>query len=352
MGLCVSSVQSITIQSRMAPNDMNSNQKEAGVDNDGSTPAHLVVESWEKIKAIPGYKNIAGEILFRRIFKVNPGATALFSFASGTTPSDLEDIYTNDPFIQHSTAVISTVTAAVELLEAGEMETLTRVLQDLGSRHSSFALNQSHFDLVGEALLYTLASALGATFTNEYRDAWIEIYGIIATQMKEGHDKQTTVEEVKVNTEAERAAIEIVTKSYILTEIAANQDPIIAEQNQAIKEQRKLWAASQDESPIESEKLEDTQREFGEEEDLIAVNIVTNSYNLAEIAANQDPRIAKLNQEIEQQRRLFAAEQEAMKEEMKDDEEREPNQWVVDTWDKVKAIPKYETVAGTILFKR
>jgi hemoglobin-like flavoprotein len=99
-------------------------------------------------------------------------------------------MYKNDPFVKHSTTVISTVTAAVVLLEAGETDTLVSVLQDLGARHAAFSrviLEKAHYELVGEALLFTLSKALGAeAFTPTVKRAWLQVYEIITQQMMQG----------------------------------------------------------------------------------------------------------------------------------------------------------------------
>ena len=98
-------------------------------------------------------------------------------------------MYKNDPFVKHSTAGISTGTAAVGLLEAGETDTLVSVLQDLGARHAALRvrLEKAHYELVGEALLFTLSKALGAeAFTPTVKRAWLQVYEIITQQMMQG----------------------------------------------------------------------------------------------------------------------------------------------------------------------
>ena len=97
-----------------------------------------------------------------------------------------EEMYSSELFVKHSTAVVSTVTAAVGLLERGDMETLVTVLQDLGERHGAFDLGQEHYDLVGSSLLYTLGLGLGDAFTTDMEKAWVGVYAIITEQMMVG----------------------------------------------------------------------------------------------------------------------------------------------------------------------
>jgi hemoglobin-like flavoprotein len=164
-------------------------QKEAfekqKADEKGKSGNEVVVESWDKVKAIPNYQNIAGELLFRRIFELSPEATTLFQFANGYRAND-DDMYKNEMFVKHSTAVISTVTVAVGLLKEGNMDTLVSVLKDLGARHAKFDLGEAHYSLVGESLLFTLEKALGAAFTSKVNESWVGVYQTISEQMMLG----------------------------------------------------------------------------------------------------------------------------------------------------------------------
>lgn len=76
-----------------------------------------------------------------------------------------------------------------------------------------------------------------------------------------------------------------------------------------------------------------------------AADIITNSYLLTEIAANQDPRIAEQNRKIAEQKKA-CEEREAV------ESSKSPNELVVESWAAVANIPDYEAVAGEILFRR
>ena len=97
-------------------------------------------------------------------------------------------MYKQEIFKKHATGVILTVTAAISLLEEGDMEKLVEVLKDLGAKHLAYGLNleKAHYDLVGQALLDTLEKALGDDFTTKTKEAWTEIYAIISEKMMEG----------------------------------------------------------------------------------------------------------------------------------------------------------------------
>lgn len=162
--------------------------EERMANEEGKSGNELVVETWDTVKAIPDYQKVAGEILFRRIFELNPDATGLFSFAKDYTASD-DDMYKDVRFVKHSTGVVATVTAAVNLLKDGDMDTLVSVLRDLGAKHAKHDLVKAHYDLVGESLLYTLEKALAEAFTPKVKEAWVGVYGVIAEQMMLGAEE-------------------------------------------------------------------------------------------------------------------------------------------------------------------
>jgi hemoglobin-like flavoprotein len=72
---------------------------------------------------------------------------------------------------------------AVGLLDRAD--TLLPVLRQLGARHVGYGVVDAHYATVGSALLQTLEQGLGAAFTPEVRDAWVETYGLISRTMIE-----------------------------------------------------------------------------------------------------------------------------------------------------------------------
>lgn len=149
------------------------------------SPHELVADSWHAVTMIPHFEKVAGEILFRRIFELEPEALPLFSFSKDYKP-DSDELYDDSVFRVHSKAVLASVTAAVGLLEKHNLGALIHVLKDLGAKHSQFEFTKVHYDLVGGALLYTLEKALGDSFTPRVKQAWIGVYDVITKQMMIG----------------------------------------------------------------------------------------------------------------------------------------------------------------------
>jgi len=58
-------------------------------------------------------------------------------------------------------------------------------VQDLAIKHVDYGVKPEHYTLVGNALLRTLKKGLGAQYTNEVRDAWVEAFRMLARIMKD-----------------------------------------------------------------------------------------------------------------------------------------------------------------------
>jgi hemoglobin-like flavoprotein len=73
--------------------------------------------------------------------------------------------------------------AAVKGLDRPEQ--LIPVVRELGRRHATYGVVDAHYDTVGAALLWTLEQHFGAAFTSEVKEAWTDVYTLLATTMKE-----------------------------------------------------------------------------------------------------------------------------------------------------------------------
>ena len=75
------------------------------------------------------------------------------------------------------------LTAAVKGLDRPEQ--LIPVVRDLGRRHATYGVVEAHYDTVGAALLWTLEQQFGEAFTSEVKEAWTDVYTLLATTMKD-----------------------------------------------------------------------------------------------------------------------------------------------------------------------
>jgi hemoglobin-like flavoprotein len=63
---------------------------------------------------------------------------------------------------------------------------LSTTLGNLGAAHVAYGVTDAMYDMVGDALLATLAEVAAEAWTDEVRDQWTEAYGAIASMMQAG----------------------------------------------------------------------------------------------------------------------------------------------------------------------
>lgn len=122
----------------------------------------LVQESWKQVVPIAEQ---AAALFYERLFELDGSLRPLFK-------SDLKSQG------RKLTSMINT--AVVNLGNLGEILT---AVEDLGRRHVGYGVEPTHYDTVGEALLWTLGQGLGDSFTDEVSEAWAEAYTALATVM-------------------------------------------------------------------------------------------------------------------------------------------------------------------------
>ncbi len=124
----------------------------------------LVQESFKKVAPIAGP---AADIFYDRLFEVAPQVRPLF-------PEDMTD--QKKKLMQMIGIAVNGLTRLDDILPA---------VQDLGRRHIGYDVTPEHYDIVGEALIFTLGKGLGDDFTEELKAAWVETYGTLASVMIE-----------------------------------------------------------------------------------------------------------------------------------------------------------------------
>jgi hemoglobin-like flavoprotein len=106
-------------------------------------------------------------MFFNRLFSLDPAIRPLFV-------NDLKGQ------AKKFTATLALIVNALDCLE----HVLTAV-QHLGKRHIGYGVHPEDYELVGQALLWTLAQKLGDAFTVEVEEAWTTAYNLIANIMLE-----------------------------------------------------------------------------------------------------------------------------------------------------------------------
>lgn len=81
-------------------------------------------------------------------------------------------------------ALLKSLVTAIDNLD--NPDTLIKYLLGLGERHARYEVEDYHYDWVGQSLLKTFGQFLGAKWTDELREQWTEVFGVLAQVMKKG----------------------------------------------------------------------------------------------------------------------------------------------------------------------
>ena len=118
-------------------------------------------------KLVAPIADTAADIFYDRLFEIAPEVRPLF-------PAEMGD---------QKMKLMQMLGTAVSNLH--QVETILPAVQDLGRNHVNYGVKDEHYDIVGAALLYTLEKGLGEAWTPELAEAWTEVYGTVATVMKD-----------------------------------------------------------------------------------------------------------------------------------------------------------------------
>ena len=125
----------------------------------------LVQKTWVMVEPIA---DMAAEMFYARLFEQEPAFEVMFK-------SDMN---------KQGKMLMKTINLAVKALD--DVDPLIPVLKNLGAKHVTYGVKDSDYDEVYMALLWTLEKGLGEAFTDEVKNAWTEVYDVLASVMKEG----------------------------------------------------------------------------------------------------------------------------------------------------------------------
>ncbi len=124
----------------------------------------LIKSSWSKVTPIAEQ---AAELFYGKLFELDPSVKPLFT-------GDMKE---------QGRKLMAMISTAVNGLD--RLPDIVPAVQELGRRHVGYGVKDEHYDTVGAALLWTLEQGLGDDFTPETKAAWAEVYGVLATTMKD-----------------------------------------------------------------------------------------------------------------------------------------------------------------------
>ena len=132
----------------------------------------LVQASWRQVQPLA---EPAAAMFYARLFELDPSLTRLFK-------GDMKE---------QGRKVMAMIGVAVKALT--RLESVVPAVQALGRRHAGYGVEERHYAVVEEALVWTLGQGLGTIFTNEVENAWRSAYGVLATTMKQAANRKEEI---------------------------------------------------------------------------------------------------------------------------------------------------------------
>lgn len=123
----------------------------------------LVQSSFALVEPIA---DTAAGLFYERLFELDPSLRLMFA----------------GDIAEQGKKLMTTLKVVVNGLT--RLEALIPAVQALGRRHAGYGVADEHYDIVAEALLWTLHQGLGEYFTPDVAAAWSTAYGILADVMK------------------------------------------------------------------------------------------------------------------------------------------------------------------------
>src|SRR4029453_7716377 len=132
--------------------------------------SRLLKESWTLVEE--QQDKVAG-FFYARIFLSNPQVRDLF-------PVQMD--------VQRA-RLLGAIVTAVQTLD--DPDRFDEYLRALGRDHRKFHVSAEHYDVVGAALMESLRTFAGESWSIDYDQAWRDAYDVIARKMVSGADADT-----------------------------------------------------------------------------------------------------------------------------------------------------------------
>lgn len=124
----------------------------------------LVQSNWKDVEP---NSETAADIFYARLFELDPAVRSMFK-------GDMKE---------QGKKLMQMIGVAVHGLD--NLGELTPAIAAMGKRHAGYGVEDSHYDTVGAALLWTLEKGLGEKFTADAKEAWTIVYTTLASVMQD-----------------------------------------------------------------------------------------------------------------------------------------------------------------------
>jgi hemoglobin-like flavoprotein len=119
---------------------------------------------------------------FATVAPMADAAAAMFYARLFELDPRLRSLFTGD-MTEQGRKLMRMIGMAVNGLD--RLDELVPAVRQLGIRHAGYGVTDDHYGTVAAALLWTLEHGLGADYTPAVEEAWITVYSVLATTMKE-----------------------------------------------------------------------------------------------------------------------------------------------------------------------
>ena len=133
--------------------------------------------SWNKLKSIPNYQDVAGELILTRVFQLEGSARTLFGWTQD------QDILHDAKFAAHAKTTVNMIDMAVDFL-GPDLEPLEMDLMELGKRHVSYGVHPTYLPIMERAVMFALEELLGNSLQRQDRDAWQVVFHFMIFNMQ------------------------------------------------------------------------------------------------------------------------------------------------------------------------
>jgi hemoglobin-like flavoprotein len=124
----------------------------------------LVQASWKQVQPIADQ---AAALFYSRLFTLEPSVKRLFH-------GDMQE---------QGRKLMQMISVAVSSL--ARLESIVPAVRALGRRHAGYGVEPRHYNVVEQALMWTLGQGLGNDFTDEVEAAWRTAYRVLADTMQQ-----------------------------------------------------------------------------------------------------------------------------------------------------------------------
>ncbi|CAH3152671.1 unnamed protein product [Pocillopora meandrina] len=144
----------------------------------------ILREFWQLIEPI---KSVIGKKVFGRLFESNPRIQDIFpAFKS----LKLEAVINSRSLYLHVRRVMTALENAIFSLN--DAEVFIEYLMNLGERHKAWPVRLEHFDMIEEALIWTLKDSFPTKCTDYVAETWRELFRFISATMMRGLRRANT----------------------------------------------------------------------------------------------------------------------------------------------------------------